>query len=66
MSQEVEYARVFPEMDKLKGLRCARCGRKIDLKEGARQWPMNPIQEDKFVCMDCEFALQLENGMYNK
>jgi len=65
VSPEVEYARIFPEMDKLKGLRCAKCDRKIDLKEGLRQWPMNPVK-DRFVCMDCEFELQLESGMYNK
>lgn len=56
----VEYARVFPEMDKLKGLRCAKCDRKIDLKEGLRQWPMS-MAKDRFVCMDCEFELQMEN-----
>lgn len=31
MSHDVEYARISPEMDKLKNLRCAKCGRKIDI-----------------------------------
>jgi len=66
MSHDVEYARISPEMDKLKNLRCAKCGRKIDIKEGLRQWPMNPTLEDRFVCMDCELELKLEIGMYNK
>ena len=51
---------MFPEMDKLHDLRCAKCHRKIDLKEGLRQWPMNMVK-DQFVCLDCEFELQMEN-----
>lgn len=48
-------------------LRCARCGRVLKTKEGLRRWPMSPVHYwFEFVCMDCEFALQLENGMYNK